>query len=299
MIRAFVILTVGTLFLSALLTPAVYSGLVYLAGEFPWPFSRVFDRVAMIAAAILLFAYRKEFNLSELKKYFARRPVLQIVRDLGIGFLLSLVPALVALTFVVGGGELVWAEKAGAALLRRLPSVLFTAVVVSAIEEPFFRVILFNKLKSRLKPLAAAALCSIIYAFVHFIAPVKDFAYTEFSWTAGFSYLGAVAERLLLPGIPPAMFGLFCVGMILCFVITKTRSVFLCIGMHAGWVAALKGGLFTTTEVPGFRFASGIGRRYFLVAEPHAWASFLVIGLVLIVLLPRIYPAGSAVQGRG
>jgi hypothetical protein len=47
--------------------------------------------------------------------------------------------------------------------------------------------------------------------------------------------------------------------------------------MHAGWIIVMKMSFFSTVVVPGAQFIDGIGRRYFLVAEPITWVSVLVV----------------------
>jgi hypothetical protein len=100
--------------------------------------------------------------------------------------------------------------------------------------------------------------------------------------TIGFEYLAAVFDRLLLPGVLPAFFGLFLVGVVLCIVIWRTRSLLLCLGLHAGWVIAIKLASFSTVKTANFAYAEGVGRRYFLVAEPLAWVSIVLVGVIVL-----------------
>lgn len=285
MIQALSILLFGTLFFSALLTPAIYSGLSWIYTEFPWPFSRVFDRVMMVVVGVFLLLYWKEFNLSDVRRYLKNRSPRERGTDFILGFGASLLPSFLILVLIIGDGELVWADKSFDYYLTKVPGVLLTGAVVSFLEEGFFRVILLNKLRQHLRPVLAVSVASALYAFVHFIAPVKDFSYTHFSWTAGFIYLGAVVERLALPGVPQAMVGLFLVGIVLCTVVMRSSSIYLCIGLHAGWIVAAKMSFFSTQGAPGYVFASGVGQRYFLVADPRAWLAIGLVGLVMLVII--------------
>ena len=54
MLRALVLLVAGALALACLLTPPLYSAIAGLYSEPPWPYSRVFNRVAMLCALTLL-----------------------------------------------------------------------------------------------------------------------------------------------------------------------------------------------------------------------------------------------------
>lgn len=290
MIQALAILLIGTLFFSALLTPVIYSGLSWIFPEFPWPFSRVFDRVMMVVAGVFLLLYWKEFNLSDVRRYLKGKSLGDRCVDLILGFGASLLPSLVILALIVGDGQLVWADKSSDFYLGKAPGLLLTGIVVSLLEEGFFRVVLLNKLRLHLRPLFAISVTSALYAFVHFIAPVKSFTYSEFSWSAGFSYLIAVVERLAMPGVMEAMVGLFIVGLVLAGVIIRSSSIYLCIGLHAGWIVAAKLSLFSTQAAPGFSFSSGVGQRYFLVADPRAWCAIILVGLLMSLIIRFRYP---------
>ncbi|MEO8276176.1 MAG: CPBP family intramembrane glutamic endopeptidase [Thermoanaerobaculia bacterium] len=50
----------GSLALAAALSPAIFRGLIWALGRAPWPYSRVFDRVAMVIALSVLIAFRRD-----------------------------------------------------------------------------------------------------------------------------------------------------------------------------------------------------------------------------------------------
>jgi len=118
--------------------------------------------------------------------------------------------------------------------------VVPAALLISVIEESFFRVLIFRNLLKRCSVFSAVVLCSALYAVAHLIAPVKSFRYEEFSLLAGFHYLNTVVTRMTLPGAWQVFLGLFLVGIVLCGVMYRTNSLSLCIGLHAGWVIGLK-----------------------------------------------------------
>lgn len=282
----------GTLFLSCLLTPGVYELLqrVFVFSgvqEFPWPFSRVYDRVAMLSAAGFLWWYRKEFRLGRIKQYFQRGDLGERRNAVLFGVFVSFLSAMLVLPVVVGDGQLIWRDRTLEYYLWKMAKVVPAAILIALIEESFFRVLLFEKLKERFWYPAAAALCSLVYAVVHFIAPVKTYQYSGFGLFVGFEYLGAVLERMLNPALLPAFFGLFFVGMLLCHVIHRTGSLFLCVGLHMGWIAAMKLSNYSTAAAPGFEFPLGVGRRYFLVAEPFVWVSIAIVWVIILMAQKR------------
>lgn len=282
MIRTLTIIVFGTLFVAAVFTPAVYSALGYFLGEVPWPFSRVFDRVAMLVILVFIILMRKDFSLSELRGYFRRERLRGEWKPLVAGAVLTVGVTLCMLPFMVGDGRLDWANKEFSQYSLRLLKVVPAALLISALEESFFRVLLFQRLRDSMKLPFAVVICSLVYAIAHFISPAKQWQYPGYSVTIGFEYLAAVFDRLLLPGVLPAFFGLFLVGVVLCIVIWRTRSLLLCLGLHAGWVIAIKIAGFSTEKTANFAYAEGVGRRYFLVAEPLAWVSIVLVGVIVL-----------------
>lgn len=284
MVRAVVLIFVVSILFGAVVTPFVFSALLAWNPALPWPFSRVFDRVAMLGALILCIVYRRRFDWVELKAAFRDRPVGERLRHLVGGLLLTAVVSLLVLPFVVGTGELEWRDRSFEFFLGKVLRTLPAALLISVIEESFFRVLVFRRLLDSGRVLPAMMVCSALYASVHFIAPVKSFTYPGFSLGIGFQYLGSVIERMLMPATAAPFVGLFLVGMVLCYVMLKTRSLYLCIGLHAGWVLAVKMALHATQLAPGFQFASPFEQRYFLVSQPYGWLAVILVGVILLGL---------------
>jgi uncharacterized protein len=193
---------------------------------------------------------------------------------------------------IVKGEALLWGDRTVGAIFAKLPAVLVGAAVVSVLEEVVFRGILLHRLQRYLPAVAAAVLTSVMYAAVHFITPVKSFTYDHYSWSAGFVYLGVVVERIVSPGTFPAFIGLVLVGMVLAWVMIRSRSIYACIGLHTGWIVAVKMTGYTTVVRPGYVFSPGAGQRYYLVSEPIAWVSILAVGAIMVRVLAWISARG-------
>ncbi len=288
MFRTFFILITGTLILSAIFTPFVMSLLLQIDPDIGWPFSRIFDRVAMLAVAAMIYFLHRDFKLNELRRYFSFRNKGAKVRDLCAGATLTFVSIFLVIPLLVNAGLLNYKPELKDSFYFDVVEIFLAMTLVSVIEESFFRILVFSNLKERMSVIFAAITSSLIYAFAHFIAPVKSFQYTEFNLLSGFIYLGEIFNRYLQPDIYPAFFGLFIVGMILCYVIYKSKSVFLCIGLHTGWAAGLKFIRHYTDLPAGTVIPDELGGRYFLVAQPFAWLSMLVVFFILMIIL-RFY----------
>ena len=209
MLRSSLILLFGTFLLSSILTPPIYSAFITIWPEFPWPFSRVYDRVAMVCVLILVIIERKNFDLRMVKDYFKfREPPLALCL-FALGLVLCFSSSMFVLPEIVESGFLAWdpVELQGAyfRLLREFPA----ALLIALLEETFFRVLLFQSLTGKWSPGIAAVFTSGIYGLVHFITPVKDWVYPGYSPLVGFYYIEAVLQRTLVPSVYLAFIGLF------------------------------------------------------------------------------------------
>lgn len=283
MIVTLFVLVLGSLIGGLLLTPPVFSVLQLIIGEeMRWPFSRVFDRVAMVVAAGFIYAFRRRLSFSEVTDGFASGGWWDRFRIVLIGMIITVITSAAVLGLTVGDGKLQWVAAMRPDLLPKMFMMLPAALLISCIEEAFFRCLLLNRLTTIMPFGFAALLSSMLYAFVHFIAPVREFSYTQFEPLAGIRYMFTVLERMGSAGVAEAGLGLVLVGLLLCGVMRVTGSLLLCIGLHSGWVLALKFGRFTTEASPGYVFESGIGQRYFLVAEPLSWLSLVFVGMSVL-----------------
>jgi len=298
MLRTIAILLIGTFFFSALLTPLVYSGLALLLTDVPWPFSRVYDRVAMVVILIFVVMMRKEFALGELGRFFRREEMGVKSKRFATGFLVSALTVAVVVPYMVSTGTIEWKDRDVLYYATKFGKSLLAAIVISIIEESFFRVLVFRRLKEALSVIVAALVCSCVYGVAHFIRPVKTFVYEEFSLFAGFDYLTQVVSRMVLPGNISAFIGFLLVGLVLCFVIQRTHSLFLCVGLHAGWVIGIKMVKYSTDVSPGIYIPPGPGSRYFLLTQPAAWFSILVVFFIVAVAIKKV-PALSAPEEGG
>ena len=295
MIRSLTFLIVGALVLGSLIAPLMYSWAQSWSSPPDWPYSRVFNRAAMLSLLIMLVALRKRFDFHGVKSAFRLGRLGERSRDFSVGLVLSAGAALVAIPLVVGGGQMEWSGTPWGTLLWSLAAALPAAALVSVIEEGFFRVLIFDSLRARMNAILAALVGSLFYASLHFLAPAKDFVYPGWSLTVGFEYLGRVFSRYALPGVWAGMVGLLLIGLVLCWTIRTTRSIYLCIGLHAGWFFAAKAAVFLANVAPGAELPAGVDERYFLVGRPWTWLSILLVGLCVwalrIVYWPRSRPA--------
>lgn len=271
----------SALFAACFITPVLYS-----LFTFPWPFSRVFDRVLLAGLVVYLIIRRKRLKqLFSAGKKVPLKVSLVDARVVLLGALLTFIPALIAIPTATNG-MLELKTFDAEYWLSLVPKLLLTALTVSILEELVFRALLFKGLAIRFGTFIGMIVSSLVYAVVHFLTPVKTYQYPGWSPFVGVEYLGLVFQRLAEPGITRGFLGLFLVGFVLAFAYLK-RGLPLCIGLHAGWILAVKVAFYATNEIPGVSFVTGLGRRYFLVGEPLVWGiTGLTLAVIFLVKLP-------------
>ncbi|MFT5468681.1 MAG: membrane protease YdiL (CAAX protease family) [Verrucomicrobiales bacterium] len=145
-------------------------------------------------------------------------------------------------------------------LATLLFAALLAGICVALLEEFFFRGCMIGLALRTNKKWAALAIVSTIFAAVHFLEPPADLASPEtvFWWT-GFWHVGQVFSKFADPTLLAAEFTLlFVVGWVLGWVRLRTNSLWLGIGLHAGWVF-------------GIKFFSGLTRRAIPAEETMPW----------------------------
>jgi membrane protease YdiL (CAAX protease family) len=93
----------------------------------------------------------------------------------------------------------------------------------------------------------ALVLSSTIYALAHFM---QNKAWHEpVGWLSGLALLPRMFDNG--PPLIPAAFTLFMAGAILAFAYQRTGTLFLSMGLHAGWIFWLKSYGFLTVKTTG------------------------------------------------
>jgi membrane protease YdiL (CAAX protease family) len=224
----------------ALLAPILFWVAQALAaqGAFPflakYDFGRFFHRAILIAAVLLLWPLLRLSNVRGLAD-LGLAPNPYWARDAGFGVLLSVIPLLfcgallIALHVYSFRHVFVW---------PRLGKVLLAAVSVPFIEETFFRGIVLGILLRTGRKLLSVVAVSALFAAVHFLKG-SEWEPTIVTWTSGFQSMGDAFAGFGDPMMVMAAFAtLFLIGCILADARVLTRSLWLPLGLHAGWIFA-------------------------------------------------------------
>jgi len=232
----FIAIVVG----GALLAPILFWSAQSLAahGVFPflvkYDFDTFFHRAILIAAVLLLWPLLRVSNVRSLAD-LGLAPNPHRGRDVGSGVLLSVIPLLfcgallIALHVYSFRHVFVW---------PRLGKVLLAAVSVPLIEETFVRGISLGILLRTGRKLLSVVAVSALFAAVHFLKG-SQWEPTIVTWTSGFQSIGDAFAGFGDPIMVMAAFAtLFLIGCILADARVLTRSLWLPIGLHAGWIFA-------------------------------------------------------------
>lgn len=191
-------------------------------------------------------------------------------QDLAVGACLGSAGLLLVASVKVGMGA---AELRHDVPWSRLDGMLLSALVVPLIEEPIFRGVIQGTLWRRLAWAPALAFASVFFAAVHFVSkPLDELLAGEVHWGSGFEVFPRMLWQFGDPDLIQARFTtLLLVGLVLGYAAMRSRSLALSLGLHGGWIFALK--LFqqgTRNHEPsvwfGERLTEGVAPALLLVA---------------------------------
>lgn len=243
-----------SLIASCLITPVVFFLLQCMrgisegmSGALDYPFDRVMRRVVLIVTLLILYRERRKLEIRSLASMgLARGPRWKslLIRGWILG-VFSL--TLMLLIMLASGSRRGLLDFSGPWDLTFLIVKYFlTGVVVALIEEVFFRGFILQSLLKDIRRGYAVFWTSLFFAIVHFFNAADMPQSAGFAPLQGFKALIYFFQPLLTPiDWIPGFVGLFLVGIVLASACLRTRSLYMAIGLHAGWVFAIKGeGLF-------------------------------------------------------
>lgn len=228
----------ATVLLGALLAPPLFWTAQWLIGH-GWltflsrfDFETFFHRALLVAAVILLWPLARSLSVrSRADLELERNPRWR--RDVLAGFICSAVPllccgAILLVTPIFSVRNIIdWAGVGKA---------VAAAAVVPLIEESFFRGLILGLLLKSRRRFLAMFVTSALYSIVHFLK-APDHTSTVVTWISGFYSIAHAFMQFTDPILVAAGFTtLFLIGWILADARLQTRSLWLPIGLHSGWI---------------------------------------------------------------
>lgn len=226
-------------FLSVALTPWLYDVL-------PWrfKFERIFNRLIMIGT-ITTVVFFVRIRADTLKRYGlwwdGKRSAIYLLQGFGLGF--GALALLAAFKITLGLGSWTPAAYSAGFYFGKILVLLATGFLIGTIEEFFFRGFIFNTFKEKFRwnlPLCIVG-TNLFYALVHFVSFKKPFIDSDPNWHDSL-------KLLWYPFLQLAYFqaywheavGLFVFGILLNYIVLRTRSLYPAIALHAGCVFFIK-----------------------------------------------------------
>ena len=236
---------VGTVLLAAcIVSPPLYWAGSWLseAGILPivkgFPFHRYFSRSVQVSALILLWPAFCWIGIRHLRE-LGIVPNARWRGGLLAGFLMALLPVvLMGMVYIHQG---VWVIE-GPVNPARFLSIGASAAAVSLLEEFFFRGVILGLCLMAMSRWSALFVSAVIFSVVHFVKTSKSGRGDPVTWSSGFEQIPlAFSSAPPWPLLGWGFLSLLVAGLILGVATSRTRSLFLSIGLHAGWIFGQKG----------------------------------------------------------
>ena len=235
----------ATYLAATVLTAVVVAPLLFWAAQSPtahglvpflakYGFETFFHRAILIAAVVLLWPFLRLSNVRSIAD-LSLAPNPRWGRDVTAGILLSAIPLLCCGALLVALDIYSFRHSFGWA---RFGKLFGTSITVPLIEEAFFRGIVLGVLLRTGRQYLAIFATSAIFSIVHFLKAPEQTS-TIVTWTSGVNSIAHSFDQFGDPMMLVSAFAtLFLIGWILADARVLTRSLWLPIGLHAGWIFA-------------------------------------------------------------
>lgn len=238
----------ATVLLGALLAPPLYWAAqaagahlhsAWLAGFLAkTAFQRYFDRAVMIVALVLLWPLLRALRIRNFEHDLGLRRDRRGWRRLAAGFVLAFV------TLLALGGILILAHVCRLRVhwpYAKLAWLPVTAATVAVLEEILFRGALQGAVRKTATDGFAMVAVAVLYAAVHFVKPVGA-SPAQIHWWSGLALLPEAFSQFHEPALLLGGFTtLLVAGLILGYARDRTQSLWMPIGLHAGWILGKMG----------------------------------------------------------
>ena len=196
------------------------------------------------------------------------------LRDLSAGILFAAIPLLCCGALFVRLHVYTLRETVS---WLALGSIFLTAAIVPVIEEVFFRGVILGVLLRSGSRMMSILFTSALFSILHFLKPPEHLT-TDVTWSSGFVSIANSFSQFSEPMLLGAGFTtLFLLGWILADARICTQSLWLPMGLHAGWIFA--NGIFNKVARREMLALPWLGKSLLIGIAP------LMVGLLTWALL--------------
>ncbi|MEY3808330.1 MAG: hypothetical protein RI893_1306 [Pseudomonadota bacterium] len=252
-------------------------------GQFPLP--KIISKATQLFLVLSIFSAMAYLKVNKADLGFAVKAV--FIKQLLLGFIVGFVTLMPVFIVQYGLGIHiidVTRQWTAGLVAEKMAISLSLALLISMIEEPIFRGILFVGLKKKLPVVAAILLSSAYYAALHFINSKTEIPLPQVDLLACFSLLVDAFANVLNPEHLSAFLALLMVGVFLGTLRSEVKdSLGLCIGCHTCWVWQIKMSkdLFNTDLNSEYVY---LVSRYDGVIGPlvTVWLALAILGYIVV-----------------
>ena len=208
----------------------------------PWPFHRVYGRIAMLAAAGALVFWCRRFGVANGRELGYGLPWRRFCAVAALFAAVGIVTASAGAAFLLLAGIRVVSDPASLASPAHLAHLaliaLSSGLAVAMIEETVMRGALHSAIARERGQMAALWLIAPLFAVLHFFAKTHV---DSPDWTSGFHLLaGSFAPLGNLRAVLDSLLAWAVVSLVLSLTRILTGNIAAAVGLHAGWVFVLR-----------------------------------------------------------
>lgn len=258
-----------------------------------YDFGKVMRRILMFATLVVFLIYRKKLNIGALI-LSSIKPKSGIGRKFLFGFSMAAISTLIYYLIALSSGA--WVvhidyNSTGVFLLTMIKYLLI-GCLVGFIEEAFFRGFVLQSFMEEMSFPIAICVSSLIYSLLHFFR-ADVYVSKGFQVFVGFTTMIQFFKPLFLQFAKhlPSIIGIFLVGVVFSYAFIQTKSLYLSIGLHSGWIFFMKADSLFVAHVSaklGWLFGN-----FRMVTGVLVW----IFLLCMIFVIKKIYSNTEAAQG--
>ena len=208
----------------------------------PWPFHRVYGRIALLAAVGALVFWCRRFGVANRRELGYGLPWRRYCAVAALFAAFGIVTACAGAAFLLGTGIRVISDPASLASPAHLAHLaliaLSSGVAVALIEETVMRGALHSGIARESGQMAALWLIAPLFAVLHFFAKTHV---DSPGWMSGFHLLaGSFAPLGNLGAVLDSLLAWAAVSLVLSLTRILTGNIAVAVGLHAGWVVVLR-----------------------------------------------------------